>query len=127
MIITIGRQLGSGGLQIGQLVAKEWGYDFYDKQLITEAARDSGMREDFFTNVDEKANKKLETTYVDIALPESVENLQLPNASLITYYKIIPNSIHFLLAFEKILNISSSNFLPLKVAIKFAFASLYSS
>ena len=59
MIITIGRQLGSGGLQIGQLVAKELGYDFYDKQLITEAARDSGMREDFFTNVDEKANKKL--------------------------------------------------------------------
>ena len=27
MIITIGRQLGSGGLQIGQLVAKELGYD----------------------------------------------------------------------------------------------------
>ena len=31
--------------------------------------------------------KKLNTTYLDIAIPQSVENLQLPDASLITYYK----------------------------------------
>ena len=35
--------------------------------------------------------RKLGTTYVDIAIPESVENLQLPNASLITYYKNLEN------------------------------------
>lgn len=55
MIITIGRQLGSGGLQIGRLVADELGYDFYDKQLLCEAANDSGMREEIFSKVDEKA------------------------------------------------------------------------
>ena len=35
--------------------------------------------------MEKKENKKkLETTYLDIEIPESVENLQLPNASLIT-------------------------------------------
>lgn len=41
-------------------------------------------------------NKKLNTTYLDIAIPESVENLQLPNASLITYYKNLENRILWL-------------------------------
>ena len=40
--------------------------------------------------------KKLETTYLDIAIPESVENLQLPNASLITYYKNLEKRILWL-------------------------------
>ena len=43
-----------------------------------------------------KNKKKLETTYLDIAIPESVENLQLPNASLITYYKNLENRILWL-------------------------------
>lgn len=61
MIITIGRQLGSGGLQIGRLVADELGYDFYDKQLLCEAANDSGMREEIFSKVDEKARDNFST------------------------------------------------------------------
>ena len=40
--------------------------------------------------------RKLGTTYVDIAIPESVENLQLPNASLITYYKNLEKRILWL-------------------------------
>lgn len=40
--------------------------------------------------------KKLEATYLDIAIPESVENLQLPNASLITYYKNLEKRILWL-------------------------------
>ena len=40
--------------------------------------------------------KKLETAYLDIAIPESVENLQLPSASLITYYKNLENRILWL-------------------------------
>ena len=40
--------------------------------------------------------KKLETAYLDIAIPESVENLQLPNASLITYYKNLEKRILWL-------------------------------
>ena len=40
--------------------------------------------------------KKLEAAYLDIAIPESVENLQLPNASLITYYKNLEKRILWL-------------------------------
>lgn len=43
-----------------------------------------------------KNNKKLNTTYLDIAIPQSVENLQLPDASLITYYKNLEKRILWL-------------------------------
>ena len=41
-IITIGRQLGSGGRNIGRKLAEELGIKFYDKELIAEAAKESG-------------------------------------------------------------------------------------
>ena len=41
-------------------------------------------------------NKRTEATYLDIAIPQSVENLQLPDASLITYYKNLENRILWL-------------------------------
>ena len=43
-----------------------------------------------------KPTKKMDYTMLDIAIPESVENLQLPNASLITYYKNLENRILWL-------------------------------
>ena len=44
-IITIGRQFGSGGKEIGIRVAKELGIPFYDKELLQEAAKKSGLCE----------------------------------------------------------------------------------
>ena len=41
-------------------------------------------------------NKNLDTAYLDIAIPQSVENLQLPDASLITYYKNLEKRILWL-------------------------------
>ena len=43
IILTIGRQFGSGGREIGQRLAKELGIGYYDKELITVAARESGL------------------------------------------------------------------------------------
>lgn len=43
MIITIGRQLGSGGGQIGKTLAEELRCPFFDKELITITAKQSGM------------------------------------------------------------------------------------
>ena len=40
-IITIGRQLGSGGREIGQKLAASLGISFYDKELIRLAAQES--------------------------------------------------------------------------------------
>jgi len=38
-IITIGRRFGSGGREIGRCVAQKLGIGFYDKEIITEAAK----------------------------------------------------------------------------------------
>ena len=58
-IITIGRQFGSGGRAIGEQLAKKLGVSFYDKELISLAAKESGMNPEVFNNVDEKAANSL--------------------------------------------------------------------
>ena len=54
LIITIGRQSGSGGKEIGQKLAKKLGINCYDKELLALAAKDSGLCEELFENNDEK-------------------------------------------------------------------------
>ena len=51
-IITIGRQFGSGGREVGQKLAEKLGIPFYDKELLKIAARDSGICEELFENFD---------------------------------------------------------------------------
>lgn len=53
-IITIGRQFGSGGREIGQLVAKELGVKLYDKEMLAVAAKESGICQELFETHDEK-------------------------------------------------------------------------
>lgn len=53
-IITIGRQYGSGGRQVGQKLAKELGIPYYDKEILKVAAKESGFCEELFENFDEK-------------------------------------------------------------------------
>ena len=43
MIITISREYGAGGHTIGQSVAKELGIDFYDRDIIKAAVKESGL------------------------------------------------------------------------------------
>lgn len=52
--ITIGRQLGSGGRRIGELVASKLNISFYDKELLNIASQESGLEKDFFEKADEK-------------------------------------------------------------------------
>lgn len=54
-IITIGRQFGSGGHEIGRLLAQKLGIPCYDKELIVLAAQKSGMSPEVFSHVDETA------------------------------------------------------------------------
>ena len=53
-IITIGREYGSGGRQIGQEVAKYFSIKCYDKELLERAANDSGICKELFEHHDEK-------------------------------------------------------------------------
>ena len=71
-IITIGRQFGSGGKEIGIRVAKELGIPFYDKELLQEAAKKSGLCEKIFENFDERPKSLLYSIAMDsymFALP----------------------------------------------------------
>ena len=54
LIITLGRQFGSGGRSIGKRLAEELGIEFYDKELIKIAATESGISDSFFEKADEK-------------------------------------------------------------------------
>lgn len=53
-IITIGRQLGSGGRLIGKLLAEKLDYKFYDKDIIAEIAKENGLNAAIFDGIDEK-------------------------------------------------------------------------
>jgi cytidylate kinase len=58
-IITISRQYGSGGHDIGKALADKLGIPFYDKELISIAAKESGVSPEVFNDVDEKATNSL--------------------------------------------------------------------
>lgn len=53
-IITIGRQYGSGGREIGQKLAEAFGIKCYDNELLDRAAKESGICQELFENHDEK-------------------------------------------------------------------------
>lgn len=52
--ITVGRTFGSGGRVLGRLIAERLGISFYDKRLLLEAARQSGVAPEYFERNDER-------------------------------------------------------------------------
>ncbi len=53
-IITIGRQYGSAGKEIGYMIAERLGIKLYDQEMLKEASKESGLCEQFFEMHDEK-------------------------------------------------------------------------
>ena len=53
-IITIAREMGSGGRTVGKMLSEALGIKYYDKDLIKLASEESGINEAFFGRVDEK-------------------------------------------------------------------------
>ena len=53
-VITIGRQFGSGGHEIGEKVAEYFGIQCLDKELLTRAAKESGFCEEMIKSHDER-------------------------------------------------------------------------
>ena len=54
VIINIGRQFGSGGKAVAQILSDKLGIPVYDNEIITEAARESGFSRELFEQSDEK-------------------------------------------------------------------------
>ena len=52
-VITIARSYGSGGRKMGKLLAKELGFEYYDREILRIASDESGISEELFDQVDE--------------------------------------------------------------------------
>ena len=59
LVITIGRQYGSGGRIVGKALAQELGIHFYDEEILTITSEKSAVGEVFFRLSDEKAGNNL--------------------------------------------------------------------
>ena len=65
MVITVGRQYGSGGREIGTMLAEKLGIAYYDDMLLKEAAKESGLCEDLFHSFDERPRSFLYSIAMD--------------------------------------------------------------
>ena len=73
-VIAISRSYGAGGRTVGRMVAQRLGIPFYDKELLQEAAKKSGLCEKIFENFDERPKSLLYSIAMDsymFALPGS--------------------------------------------------------
>ncbi|MCD8043773.1 MAG: cytidylate kinase-like family protein [Tannerellaceae bacterium] len=59
IVLTIGRQFGSGGREIGRKLAGALNISYYDRELVSLAAKESGLCPEVFENADEKASDGL--------------------------------------------------------------------
>ena len=58
-VITVSREYGSGGRRIGRLVAEKLGVNFYDGELLSLVAKESGYTEEFVRQNDQKKTQSL--------------------------------------------------------------------
>ena len=56
-VVTLGRQFGCGAREIGQMVAQMLGIGYYDKEILLEAAKSSGVEPAIFEASDERTPK----------------------------------------------------------------------
>lgn len=98
-IITIARQFGSGGHEVGEKISEKLGIPFYDKQLIALAAKESGFSEDVFEDVDERATNSLlysmvMGTYAYGGRIAGINEMPINDKLYVLQAKIIKNAAH---------------------------------
>lgn len=71
IIITIGRQYGSGGAEVGKKLGKKLGLEVYDKEILKMTSDESGIRESYFHLADERAGNKLLYKIIHSLVPEN--------------------------------------------------------
>ncbi len=53
-IVTISREFGSGGREIGKRLSDKLNLTYYDKEIITEISKETGLSEEYIINISEK-------------------------------------------------------------------------
>ncbi len=94
-VVCISRQFGSGGHEIGRKLADKLGVKFYDRELLTRIAKDSGMSEKLVSYYDELPSKSLLFSLAMDAYPMSFTempiNQKVYQAQVDTIKKIAEN------------------------------------
>lgn len=75
IVITISREYASGGRYVGRLLAEKLGINFYDKELINLAAKESGLSNKYIEEKDEKTRKTENNDRIFIAETKVIKNL----------------------------------------------------
>lgn len=99
-VITIGRQYGSAGHDIGEMLAQKLEYAFYDKELVKLAAQKSNISDETVKHIDEKATSSL--LYSLVSGSYSVHDINGP-----LYYEMPLNDKLFLAQSDVVKNIAS--------------------
>ena len=76
-IITISREFGSGGREIGKRLADELNFSYYDKEITTEISKETGMSEEYIKNISEKGIYPYAFQFAkSFSMPSSVQSNQ---------------------------------------------------
>jgi len=76
-VVAISRQYGSGGHEIGRKLAKKLDISFYDKELLSKIAKDSGMSEELVNYYDEMPSKSFLFSLAMDAYPMSFTEMPI--------------------------------------------------
>ncbi|MCL1847181.1 MAG: cytidylate kinase-like family protein [Coriobacteriia bacterium] len=90
-IITISRQYGSGGREIGERVARQLGYAFYDKDIVRRAAKEGGFDEDLVKEGGEGIHGVFSSlmSYANTVVGKDEDSLPLHDRIFLTQARII--------------------------------------
>lgn len=75
IVITISREYASGGRYVGKLLADKLGINFYDKELITLAAKESGLSKKYIEETDENSRRTENDDRIFIAESKVIKKL----------------------------------------------------
>ena len=99
-IITIGREYGSGGHEIGKSIANSLSIPFYDNELIIRASKYSGLCKDIIDANDEKSS--FSETFMSLGSTSMGRDLNLASSP----FQLPLNQKIFLVQFETITEIA---------------------
>lgn len=83
IVITISREYASGGRYVGKLLSEMLGINFYDKELIDLAAKESGLSQKYIKEIDEASRKSENDDRIFIAETKVIKELAKKESCII--------------------------------------------
>ena len=88
-VITISREYGSGGRIIGKMVAEKLGIPFYDNEIITMSAEESGINAEYFKEAENMAKSSISLSISMLYPSTEVYGMPLNEKIFITQSRVI--------------------------------------